>query len=299
MNTWRGNRLRARPGRRRFTAVVCRGSSRVRGRLHARRPDGPRPRPRPRRPRPRRGARRAGRGGDPPEAGARRRRSHLRRTAAQAPERPPRRRRRPDLLPAERPSRRGFRGLRPDRPRGSRDGLDRRRSRGLARDRRCASSTRPSTRWRRAASGSRGLSAAFGPSIARDRYEVGPEVVAALLAAYGSAPEGALAAGASGKAFVDVAAFNERALRARGLDPARIHAPRGLQRRRRGPSVLAARRAGRGTHPDRGRPPPVLIRFAGPRSSGGLDAPNRPDPRLRVLLPRVRRNASRGRRVRA
>ena len=67
-----------------------------------------------------------------------------------------------------------------------------------------------------------GLSAAFGPSIARDRYEVGPEVVAALLAAYGSAPEGALAAGANGKSFVDVAAFNERALRERGLEPARI-----------------------------------------------------------------------------
>ncbi|HEY3350412.1 MAG TPA: polyphenol oxidase family protein [Thermoanaerobaculia bacterium] len=71
----------------------------------------------------------------------------------------------------------------------------------------------------------RGLSAAFGPSIARDRYEVGPEVVAALLDAYGAAPEGAVAAGAGGKAFVDVAAFNEAALLARGLDPARIRRP--------------------------------------------------------------------------
>ncbi len=69
----------------------------------------------------------------------------------------------------------------------------------------------------------RNLSAAFGPSIARDRYEVGPEVVAALVDAYGVAPEDAVAHGAGGKAFVDVAAFNEAALLARGLDPARIH----------------------------------------------------------------------------
>jgi YfiH family protein len=71
----------------------------------------------------------------------------------------------------------------------------------------------------------RDLSAGFGPSIARDRYEVGPEVVAALLGAYGAAPEGAVRSGANGKAFVDVAAFNEAALRARGLGPARIHRP--------------------------------------------------------------------------
>jgi hypothetical protein len=71
----------------------------------------------------------------------------------------------------------------------------------------------------------RTLSAAFGPSIARDRYEVGPEVVAALLEAYGAAPEGAVAAGAGGKSFVDVAAFDEAALLARGLDPARVHRP--------------------------------------------------------------------------
>jgi polyphenol oxidase len=71
----------------------------------------------------------------------------------------------------------------------------------------------------------RNLSAAFGPSIARDRYEVGPEVVAAILDAYGVAPEGAVAPRAGGKAFVDVAAFNETALLARGVDPARIHRP--------------------------------------------------------------------------
>jgi YfiH family protein len=69
----------------------------------------------------------------------------------------------------------------------------------------------------------RNLSAAFGPSIARDRYEVGPEVLAALLDAYGVAPEGAVAPGAGGKAFVDVAAFDAAALLGRGLDPGRIH----------------------------------------------------------------------------
>jgi hypothetical protein len=71
----------------------------------------------------------------------------------------------------------------------------------------------------------RNLSAAFGPSIARDRYEVGPEVVAALLGAYGAAPDGAVAPGADGKAFVDVAAFDLAALLGRGLDPARINRP--------------------------------------------------------------------------
>jgi YfiH family protein len=68
-----------------------------------------------------------------------------------------------------------------------------------------------------------GLSAAFGPTISRDRYEVGPEVVAALLAAYGSLSEGAAGAGTNGKSFLDVAAFNEAALLARGVDHARIH----------------------------------------------------------------------------
>ncbi len=71
----------------------------------------------------------------------------------------------------------------------------------------------------------RDLAAAFGPSIARDRYEVGPEVVDALLAAYGAAPDDAVKSGAGGKAFVDVAAFDEAALLARGLDPAHIHRP--------------------------------------------------------------------------
>ncbi len=69
------------------------------------------------------------------------------------------------------------------------------------------------------------LAAAFGPSIARDRYEVGPEVVAALLAAYGAAPAGAVKPGVGGKAFVDVAAFDEAALLGRGLRPARVRRP--------------------------------------------------------------------------
>ncbi len=68
------------------------------------------------------------------------------------------------------------------------------------------------------------LSAALGPSIARERYEVGPEVVAALRAAYGATPEGAIVAAAGGKALVDVAAFNLAALLARGLAPERIAA---------------------------------------------------------------------------
>lgn len=67
------------------------------------------------------------------------------------------------------------------------------------------------------------LSAAFGPSIARDRYEVGPEVLAALSAAYGSPGPTAVASGADGRAFVDVALFNEFALLSRGIPPARIH----------------------------------------------------------------------------
>jgi YfiH family protein len=68
-----------------------------------------------------------------------------------------------------------------------------------------------------------GLAAAFGPSIARERYEVGREVLEALLEAYGEAPEGAVVASVGGKVFVDAAAFNEAALLRRGLDPERIH----------------------------------------------------------------------------
>jgi hypothetical protein len=70
-----------------------------------------------------------------------------------------------------------------------------------------------------------GLSAAFGPSIARDRYEVGPEVVAALLDAYPAAPADAVRTLRNGKALLDVAAFNEAALLARGVEPANLNRP--------------------------------------------------------------------------
>lgn len=63
------------------------------------------------------------------------------------------------------------------------------------------------------------LRAAFGPSISRDRYEVGPEVLAALRDAYRGVdvPAEAVREGRGDRAFVDVALFNAAALRARGL----------------------------------------------------------------------------------
>ena len=63
------------------------------------------------------------------------------------------------------------------------------------------------------------LSAAFGPSISGERYEVGPEVVQALREAYRDValPENAFRAGTADRSFVDVAAFNAAALRARGI----------------------------------------------------------------------------------
>jgi hypothetical protein len=63
------------------------------------------------------------------------------------------------------------------------------------------------------------LRAAFGPSVSRDRYEVGPEVVAALRKAYRGVevPEEAVRGGRGDRAYVDVAAFNAAALRARGI----------------------------------------------------------------------------------
>ncbi|MGZ6987999.1 MAG: polyphenol oxidase family protein [Thermoanaerobaculia bacterium] len=73
------------------------------------------------------------------------------------------------------------------------------------------------------------LFAAFGPSISRDRYEVGPEVVAMLRDAYRGVdvPSEAVREGQGDCHFVDVAAFNEAALRARGVGAERI-ATRGL-----------------------------------------------------------------------
>jgi polyphenol oxidase len=63
------------------------------------------------------------------------------------------------------------------------------------------------------------LHAAFGPSISRDRYEVGPEVVAALRNAYRGVdvPTEAVRGGREDRATVDVAAFNAATLRARGV----------------------------------------------------------------------------------
>jgi YfiH family protein len=68
------------------------------------------------------------------------------------------------------------------------------------------------------------LCAALGPSISRDRYEVGPEVVAALRNAYREVgvPADAVRKGRADRHFVDIAAFNEAALRARGVGAERI-----------------------------------------------------------------------------
>lgn len=64
--------------------------------------------------------------------------------------------------------------------------------------------------------------ALFGPSISRDRYEVGPEVLAAL---DGAIPPGAVVPGRGDRSFLDVAACNEAALLARGLRPERVLRP--------------------------------------------------------------------------
>jgi copper oxidase (laccase) domain-containing protein len=69
------------------------------------------------------------------------------------------------------------------------------------------------------------LTAAFGPSISGAHYEVGEEVVAALRAAYGDPPEGAVSPGRDGHAYVDVALFNEFALSRRGVLSARVLRP--------------------------------------------------------------------------
>ena len=63
------------------------------------------------------------------------------------------------------------------------------------------------------------LLAFFGPSISRERYEVGPEVIAALRAAHAGdpVPEGAVRPGRGDRSFVDVAAFNRAELLAAGV----------------------------------------------------------------------------------
>lgn len=65
--------------------------------------------------------------------------------------------------------------------------------------------------------------ALFGPSISRDAYEVGPEVLAAL---DGALPAGAAVPGRGDRSFLDVAACNEAALLRRGVSPERIVRPR-------------------------------------------------------------------------
>jgi YfiH family protein len=65
--------------------------------------------------------------------------------------------------------------------------------------------------------------ALFGPSISRDVYEVGPEVLAAL---GDGVPEGASKPGRRDRSFLDVAACNEAALLRRGVAPERIARPR-------------------------------------------------------------------------
>ncbi len=64
--------------------------------------------------------------------------------------------------------------------------------------------------------------ALFGPSISRDRYEVGPEVLAAL---DGALPSGAVVPGRGDRSYLDVAACNEAALLSRGVRPERIVRP--------------------------------------------------------------------------
>lgn len=64
--------------------------------------------------------------------------------------------------------------------------------------------------------------ALFGPSISRDAYEVGPEVLAAL---GGPVPAGAVVAGRGDRSWLDVAAFNEAALVRRGVRPGRVVRP--------------------------------------------------------------------------
>ncbi|MBK8597892.1 MAG: polyphenol oxidase family protein [Holophagales bacterium] len=67
------------------------------------------------------------------------------------------------------------------------------------------------------------IQALFGPSISGAVYEVGPEVLAAL---DGTLPAAAVAPGRGDRSWLDVAACNEAALRARGVGADRIFRPR-------------------------------------------------------------------------
>jgi polyphenol oxidase len=68
------------------------------------------------------------------------------------------------------------------------------------------------------------LIAAVGPSISRDRYEVGPEVAGALEESHRGlgVPASARRSGTGDRSFVDVAAYDTAVLRARGVPGGRI-----------------------------------------------------------------------------
>jgi YfiH family protein len=70
----------------------------------------------------------------------------------------------------------------------------------------------------------RRLRAYFGPSISRDRYEVGPEVVEALRRAYDGVhvPSDAVRRGAGDRSHLDVAAYDRALLLARGVPASSI-----------------------------------------------------------------------------
>jgi len=92
------------------------------------------------------------------------------------------------------------------------------------------------------------LTAVLGPSIGGSRYEVGPEVVAAMASAYVGTPvpEGAVRGGTGDRSWLDAAAFNRAALAARGVRADRIHDV-GLCTAGRPDLFPSYRRDGRGT----------------------------------------------------
>ena len=68
------------------------------------------------------------------------------------------------------------------------------------------------------------LVAAFGPSISRDRYEVGPEVIQRLAEAYDGVPvdPSATRKGNGDRTLLDLAAFNRALLLHRGVPAAHL-----------------------------------------------------------------------------
>ena len=92
------------------------------------------------------------------------------------------------------------------------------------------------------------LIAFFGPSISRDRYEVGPEVVGALRRSHEriDVPAEAIRGGAGDRSFLDVAAFDRALLLARGVPAGSIRAA-GLCCAERADLFPSFRRDGAGT----------------------------------------------------